>query len=138
MFSKFCFRDEPIRYGSGIRRDVDGGQQNTNDAQNLNKPYPYFGTDAEKIRATPVPPHADAPHKPLIVGISLAVFLIYFCILRESNDIDEQLGADLHDHFGYEASQLKKTYDYNIKHQLPTQEIVSRLREIGAPVPPGA
>lgn len=123
----------------GKGRDANGvgigaGQKNTSESQN--EPLKYFGSNAEKIRATPVAPNAE--HTPLIVGVSMAVFMIYFCILRESNDIDELLGGDLYDHFGYEASRLKKTYDYNIKHQLPTQEIVDRLREIGAPVPPGA
>lgn len=123
----------------GKRIDANGvgigvGQKNT--SESLNEPLKYFGSNAEKIRATPEAPNAE--YTPFIVSASLAIFLIYFCILRESNDIDEKLGRDLYDHFGYEASRLKKTYDYNIKHQLPTQEIVDRLREIGAPVPPGA
>lgn len=64
------------------------------------------------------------------------VFLIYFTVLREENDTDDLLKRDLYDHFGEEASRLKKAYDYNIKNNLPTTEIVNRLRDIGAPVPP--
>lgn len=104
--------------------------------KNLDEPLKYFGSPAEKIRATPAPPPRPE-YSPYIVHVSLAAFLIYFCILREENDIDDLLKRDLFDHFGEEASRLKKAYDYNIKHNLPTQEIVNRLREIGAPVPPG-
>lgn len=62
--------------------------------------------------------------------------MIYFLILREENEIDERLGWDLYDHFGPEASRLKKAYDYNIKNNLPVEEILDRMREIGAPCPP--
>lgn len=110
--------------------------RNTNDSVDLDEPYKYFGSSAEKIRATPEPPPRPT-YSPIIINLSLVVFMTYFCILREENDTDEILGRDLFDHFGEEASRLKKAYDYNIKHNLPTHEIVSRLREIGAPVPPG-
>lgn len=36
-------------------------------------------------------------HTSLIVKVSIAIFLIYFGVLREPNDIDEILGADLFD-----------------------------------------
>lgn len=111
-------------------------KHSANASQNINDPFKYFGSKAEEVRATPQPPpHPE--YSPYIISASLAVFMIYFCILREENDIDESLGRDLFDHFGDESSRLKKAYDYNIKHKLPTHEIVSRLREIGAPVPPG-
>lgn len=99
------------------------------------EPLQYFGTEVEKIRSTPAPPPRPE-YSPYIVHVSLMVFLIYFCMLREENDIDDLLKRDLFDHFGEEASRLKKAYDYNIKHNLPTTEIVNRLRELGAPVPP--
>lgn len=101
------------------------------------EPLKYFGSPAEKYRATPQAP--DRPYySPHIVYVSLIAFLVYFCILRESNDTDELLSRDLFDHWGEEASRLKKAYDYNIKHNLPTSEIVNRLRELGCPVPPRA
>lgn len=60
--------------------------------------------------------------------------MVYFCILREENDIDEAMGRSYHEQFGYEAAQLKKAYDYNIQHNLPTYEIKDRLQELGVPV----
>lgn len=101
-----------------------------------NKPILFFGSGADKIRATPAAPQVRATYSPYIVNFSLAVFLIYFLYLREENEIDDLFKRDLYDHFGEEASRLKRAYDYNMKHNLPTSEIVNRLREIGAPVPP--
>lgn len=103
-----------------------------------NKPLPFFGTEAHLL------PQGDDTYKPrsqytpIVVMVSTIVFMVYFCILREENDIDELLSRDLYDHFGPEASRLKKAYDYNIKNNLPTTEIVRRLQEIGAPAPPPA
>lgn len=106
------------------------------DAQNTDDSYKYFGSAAEKIRAFPET-SAEDDNKAYILMATLAVFLIYFCILRESNDVDELLERNLYDHFGPEASRLAKAYQYNIKHNLPTAEITNRLRELGAPLPPG-
>lgn len=106
-----------------------------------NKPIPFFGTPAH-LTAGPnddvYQPKSD--WHPNIVMASVAIFLIYFCILREENDIDDLLRRDLYDHFGGEsgeAAQLKKAYDYNIKNGFPVTEIIRRLRDIGAPIPPG-
>lgn len=60
--------------------------------------------------------------------------MVYFFILREENDIDERMKLSYHEHLGYEVGQLKKAYDYNIKHNLPTTEIVQRLEELEVPV----
>lgn len=103
--------------------------------RNVEEPTKYFGSANEKIRATPKLEERPT-YSPHIVHVSLIVFLAYFLIFREENDTDELFKRDLYDHFGEEASRLKKAYDYNIKNNLPTREIVERLREIGAPVPP--
>ncbi|XP_031630956.1 uncharacterized protein LOC116345616 [Contarinia nasturtii] len=110
-------------------------KKSESDAIKSDKPMDFFGTSAERVRVTPAPPERPK-YSAEIVTISLASFLVYFCILREENDIDEALGRDLYDYFGEEGSRLKKAYDYNIEHGLPTAEILDRLREIGAPVPP--
>lgn len=44
-------------------------------------------------------PDSDKPwYQGPIISLSLTVFLIYFCILREENDIDLMLDKDLGDH----------------------------------------
>lgn len=129
------FRVARHQYFGDKTTSVDHKTNEKNEKRNLDEPFKYFGSPAEKIRATPTPPPRPT-FSPYIVHMSLAAFLIYFCILREENDVDELLNRDLFDHFGEESSRLKKAYDYNIKNNLPTSEIVNRLREIGAPVPP--
>lgn len=104
------------------------------------KPLPFFGTKAHLSDG----PHEDYykpkhEYHPFITMFSVACFMIYFCILREENETDDLFRKDFYDHFGEngEATQLKKAYDYNIKNNLPVTEIVRRLRDIGAPIPPG-
>lgn len=106
-----------------------------NKSPKLSEGYEYFGSEAEKIRASPEKDESKE-YKAYIVSVSMAVFMLYFCILREPNDLDDAMDRDLYDHFGPEASRLKKAYDYNTKHNLPTAEITNRLRQLGAPVPP--
>lgn len=60
--------------------------------------------------------------------------MVYFFILREENDVDERMKLGYYERQGYEIGQLKKAYDYNIKHNLPTTEIVQRLEELEVPV----
>lgn len=105
-----------------------------------NKPLPFFGTEAH-LSAGPQEDMHKPKHKyhPIVLMFSLSVFMIYFCCLREENETDDLLRKDLYDHFGQngEATALKNAYIYNIKHNLPVTEIVRRLRDIGAPIPPG-
>lgn len=122
----------PKRNLGEVRSSAGSGQARAEDPE---KPISFFGSSAEQIRATPVAP-VRPTYSPYIVHFSLATFLFYFLYLREENDIDDLFRRDLYDHFGEEASRLKKAYDYNRKNNLPTHEIVNRLREIGAPVPP--
>lgn len=105
-----------------------------------NKPIPFFGTKAQ-LSAGPQEDYYKPKHEyhPYIAMFSFACFMIYFCILREENETDNIFRKDFYDHFGNngEATELKNAYNYNIKHNLPVTEIVRRLRDIGAPVPPG-
>lgn len=122
---------------SGINKQKDS-KQNEEDFD-ANQPLKFFGSNAESWRGAETRSgrlKLAPKYQPEIVSISVIVFLIYFCYLREENEVDEKLKRDLYDHWGEEASRLKKAYDYNIKNNLPTAEILNRLREIGAPAPP--
>lgn len=59
--------------------------------------------------------------------------MIYFCILREENEVDEKLGADFYLHFGERAVELKNQYQYAVKHGLPVQHIVDQMDDAGIP-----
>lgn len=66
----------------------------------------------------------------VILG-SLAVFLIYFCVLRQENDIDKELGRSLYSRIeGLEEAQLRMSLRYNLDNGLDTTAIVQRLQEI--------
>lgn len=70
--------------------------------------------------------------QPYVISGSLAAFLLYFCILREENDIDKRLQGNLFDQVpGLEEAQLTVNYKYNRENGLDTSEIEKRLLELG-------
>lgn len=70
-------------------------------------------------------------YQPLVITGSLAIFLIYFCVLREENDIDEKLSMTLYDHIeGLEEVQVEQSIRYNTANGLPTLELEKRLKEL--------
>lgn len=65
------------------------------------------------------------------VTISVLIFLIYFCILREENDIDEMLSGSHEKSEKYKKLidlQVKYTYCQNNK--LPTKKIEDQILEL--------
>ncbi|PSN34112.1 hypothetical protein C0J52_14197 [Blattella germanica] len=70
-------------------------------------------------------------YQPYVVSGSLAIFMIYFCIIREENDMDEELGRSLYDRIpGLEEKQLQITYDYNEVHGHDNTAVIARLNEL--------
>ncbi|XP_014489419.1 PREDICTED: uncharacterized protein LOC106752316 [Dinoponera quadriceps] len=64
----------------------------------LYRPIKYSQSKASRMRIDEyrIPYIDDIPeYQPIIVVLSISTFLIYFCILREENDIDELLYVDL-------------------------------------------
>ncbi|KAG5899348.1 hypothetical protein JTB14_036837 [Gonioctena quinquepunctata] len=70
-------------------------------------------------------------YEPYVIMASISAFLIYFCILREENDIDAELSTSLYSRIhGLEEVQLKQSLLYNERHGLDTKDIIKRLQEI--------
>lgn len=77
-------------------------------------------------------PEVTTPwYQPYVVCGSVAVFLIYFCILREENDIDSEFDKTLYERLsGLEKTQLIQSYKFNKEHGKDTADIERRLKEI--------
>lgn len=72
-------------------------------------------------------------YEPYVIVISLSLFMIYFCILREENDVDADLAKSLYEKIpGLEEQQLLVVLRYNQEHGLETRDIYARLEEIRA------
>lgn len=70
-------------------------------------------------------------YQPYSVITSIAVFLIYFCVLREENDIDTEFTKTLYDRIkGLEKEQLLQSYKFNKEHGKSVADIEARLKEI--------
>ncbi|KAJ8897670.1 hypothetical protein PR048_003020 [Dryococelus australis] len=71
------------------------------------------------------------PYQPIVVSFSLAVFLLYFCVFREENDIDEEISRPLFDRIeGLKAKQLEIALKYNQDHGLPTADLERELQAL--------
>ncbi|KAL1494140.1 hypothetical protein ABEB36_009786 [Hypothenemus hampei] len=70
-------------------------------------------------------------YEPPVLLVSLAIFLLYFCVFREENDIDRELDRSLYSRIdGLEEAQLRMSLKYNLENGLDTTDIVKRLQEI--------
>ncbi|XP_020294594.1 uncharacterized protein LOC109860131 [Pseudomyrmex gracilis] len=81
-----------------IRCNIRNKQSMTSEDDSNDQPIKYSTSKAASMRINEYrDPHGDSIpwYQPYIVSLSLTVFLIYFCILREENDIDTMLDMDL-------------------------------------------
>lgn len=98
------------------------------------KPMKYFGSSAASWKARQGNSGgADDVvwYQPVVISASLAIFLLYFCVFREENDIDRKLEGSLYDHVsGLEEQQLELVYNYNLKNGLSVSDIETRIKEL--------
>ncbi|EDW31583.1 GL10884 [Drosophila persimilis] len=124
-------------YGSPrfYAQNLADGNKKPEEGQISNEPIQFFGSQAATWRARDTRSGGDDEslwYQPYVISASLAVFLLYFCCLREESDIDERLGGNLYDHVSdMEEVQLTVNYRYNKEHGLDTKEQEKRLIEIG-------
>ncbi|KAJ2939186.1 hypothetical protein O0L34_g8500 [Tuta absoluta] len=78
--------------------------------------------------------NTDMPwYQPYSVIASVVVFMLYFCVLREENDVDKEFTKTLYDRIkGLEKEQLVQSYKFNKEHGKPVADIEARLRELEA------
>ncbi|KAK4313026.1 hypothetical protein Pmani_008964 [Petrolisthes manimaculis] len=106
-----------------------------NETIDLDKPFKFSTSRAAtwKARQTFGGPKTEEEdqlwYQPFVVLLSLGVFLVYFCILREENDLDSKLNKTLYDHIeGLEEKQLELSLDYSSD----PAAIIQRLEELKA------
>lgn len=114
-------------------------QRNKKTLEENNHPIKYLGSRASvwKAKQSTGGNSENMPwFQPLVVSGSLAVFLLYFCVLREENDIDLKLETSLFEHVpGLEETQLVVAYRYNKENALDVREIEQRMKELGIHLP---
>uniref|UniRef100_A0A182REM1 Uncharacterized protein n=1 Tax=Anopheles funestus TaxID=62324 RepID=A0A182REM1_ANOFN len=135
-FLQRTHRCKLLPVSANISHSVSDRKQENPKEEINNEPIKYFGSQASRWtaqRSREGPKGQDIPwYQPYVVNFSVAIFLIYFCILREENDIDEGLGRSLFEHVpGLEEKQLIVSYHYNKENGLSTADIESRMKELG-------
>lgn len=100
----------------------------------INKPIQFSTSPAAKWKAKVSRSGEKEPrlwYEPYVVAVSLTVFLLYFLVLREESDVDEEFGKSLYSRIeGLEEQQLRLALEYNKEHGLSKTEIEERLKEI--------
>lgn len=105
--------------------------------RDLNEPVKFVGSPASMWAARQSRqgsrPYEDVPwFQTYVVCGSVAIFLLYFCVLREENDIDLEMEKSLYERVpGLEQTQLIINYKYNLEHQIDNKAIVARMMEVG-------
>jgi CCSMST1 family len=109
--------------------------KNPTDTELSNDPIKFFGSQASQWQARSNrtgTPDGTLWYQPLVVVASVSAFLIYFCILREENDIDQELEVSLYERVdGLEAANLILSYRYNLENGLKTDALEKRMQELG-------
>jgi len=101
-----------------------------------NTPLPFSKSKASSWSAkssfSGKQPHEEEPwFQPLVISMSLGAILVWFCVLREENDLDRELGKTLYDRVdGMEEKQLELTLEHNKTQGLDTKAVQARLNEI--------
>lgn len=101
-----------------------------------NKPIVYTKSPAVNWKAKyslagrPPDTHSPKYENSIIMG-SILVFLVYFCVLREENDIDASMGTSLYDKVpGLEENDLQNALAHSRLSQEERAKIEARLMEL--------
>lgn len=99
-----------------------------------NEPIKFSTSEAARKTVAPVMRRVTSNmpwYQPYSVVTSVAVFLIYFCVLREESDIDKEFDKTLYERIkGLEKEQLIQSYKYNKEQGKSVAEIELRLKEL--------
>ncbi|XP_075231334.1 uncharacterized protein LOC142330131 [Lycorma delicatula] len=125
--------------GSEILKNIRCYSKKINDVDcdEDSKPVKFSTSDAAQWKAEysrmGAKDDGSPPSQPVVVSLSLAAFLLYFLVLRESNDIDIKLaGGSLTDMVAnLEEIQLKLVVEDDIKNNRPSDpKVLKRLKEL--------
>ncbi|XP_037816825.1 uncharacterized protein LOC119607118 [Lucilia sericata] len=138
------FRQWPVRtlqrtMAQKAETKTSASKQRTQTEEDVdNEPIKFFGSQAATWRAKDTRSGGSDEHlwyQPYVISASLAVFLLYFCVLREESDIDLKLEGSLFEHVqGLEEVQLTMNYKYNKENGLDNKEVIKRLSDLGIDV----
>jgi len=90
-------RSAPFCRQSAVYKDVHPSSSSSSEDDFMDKPIKFSTSDASKHHAYDTFfRESNAPwYQSHCITLSIAVFLLYFCVLREENDVDEELGKTL-------------------------------------------
>lgn len=131
--TSICRSHVSSNLNQGVRKKAAADSEDDED-----RPLQYFGSQAASWQAFTTrsgPVQEQLWYQPYVILVSLGTFMIYFCVLREENDIDRRLEGNLFEQVpGLERTQLIIYYKYCRDQGLDTREVEQRLQEMGVNV----
>lgn len=117
------------RMQGGIRKKSSNPSEN-----DFNQPLPFTKSSAARwsARNSYSGGKEGVPwYQPLSISISVTAILVWFCILREENDVDVKLGKSLYEHVdGLEKKQLELFLEHNQGSSAEREAAWKRLKEL--------
>ncbi|KAL7020607.1 hypothetical protein ACKWTF_011585 [Chironomus riparius] len=107
------------------------------ESKNPEAPLKFFGSGAQTFktkssRVGSFDPDEIPWFQPYLVIGSVAIFMLYFCVLREENDVDAHLGKSLFEQVpSLESTTLISLYKYNSENNIDNTDVIKRLLELG-------
>ncbi|KAF5296413.1 hypothetical protein FQR65_LT01400 [Abscondita terminalis] len=106
----------------------------TNSTNDVDKPIVYTTSPASKWKAQYSRQGTSQErlwYEPVVVLVSLTVFMVYFCILREESDIDQEFDKSLYSRVqGLEEQQLQIAIKSREDQGLDTSSHKEKLKEL--------
>ncbi|XP_060606694.1 uncharacterized protein LOC132758987 [Ruditapes philippinarum] len=101
----------------------------------IEKPYPFLSKMKEggfKVEESfPFEQNYSWKYQPLVIGACFAIFLLYFCVLREPHDVDDAIAKHLYAAFpDLEVQDLKRDIILAKKKGKYTKEMEERLNTL--------
>merc|ERR1711990_452474 len=135
VFPPAVYRLQPFSRSYEILKKHKLSQKSRDDEMDFDPdaPLKFRGSGAETYRSHQTFTTPNAKNGPVsqavIVPGALMVFLAYFCILREENDIDEQLGRPMVDSVPEEHKEevMKMTIQVAVNEGWETKELEEKL-----------
>jgi hypothetical protein len=99
----------------------------------LAEPIKFSTSDARtwKARGNLYIENKAPPYQPFVVVLSVGAVLLYFCVLREENDLDDEMNTSLYHRIpGLEEKQLRTNIEYDRQRGKDSRQFEARLQEI--------
>lgn len=134
-----CSRVQPLDLtgrlaGGAVHRRFKSGSSSVEDQGEDEKPVQFSTSEASKIKPAYLPERADNPTSRTVSWfLSFVAFGLWFFVLREESDWDDNLSRSLYDRVDHmEKTNLITAINYYQRNNMDATPLIERLKELEA------